>query len=89
MENLMNERQAPPEKELSQAGAVVDKSIEFMMEQKISPLAVASALLGGALGVLSRALPDGVVVQILQNAIDSVENGEMRGAAGKDHAGEA
>jgi DNA recombination-dependent growth factor C len=34
-------------------------------------------------------LPDDVVVQILNNAIESVENGEMRGVAGKDHAGEA
>jgi len=34
-------------------------------------------------------LPDEVVVQILQNAIESIENGEMRHAAGKDHAGEA
>jgi hypothetical protein len=30
-----------------------------------------------------------VVVQILQNAIESVESGEMSGMAGKDHAGEA
>jgi hypothetical protein len=46
-------------------------------------------MLGGALGLLSRTLPDEVVVQILQNAMDSVESGELRGAAGKDHAGEA
>ena len=35
--------------ELSHAGAVVDKAIEYMMGQNISSLAVASALLGGAL----------------------------------------
>jgi hypothetical protein len=29
------------------------------------------------------------VVQILHNAIESVESGEMRSTAGKDHAGEA
>jgi hypothetical protein len=29
------------------------------------------------------------VVTILQNAIDSVESGEMRKTAGKDHVGEA
>jgi hypothetical protein len=85
----MINRQEPPEQELSQAGSIVDKSIEFMMDQKISPLAIASALLGGAMGVLCRTLPDDVVVQILNNAIDSVESGEMRGQAGKDHAGEA
>jgi hypothetical protein len=29
------------------------------------------------------------VVQILNNAIDSIESGEMHVQAGKDHAGEA
>ncbi len=85
----MDERQAPPENDLNHAGSVVDKAIEYMVKQNISALAIASALLGGAMGLLSRTLPDEVVVQILQNAIDSVESGEMRGAAGKDHAGEA
>ncbi len=85
----MQQRQEPPEQDLAQAGSVVDKSIEFMMGQQITPLAIASALLGGAMGVLCRTLPDDVVVQILSNAIDSVESGEMRGKAGRDHAGEA
>ena len=85
----MEQRQEPPERDLAQAGSVVDKSIEFMMGQNITPLAIASALLGGAMGMLCRNLPDDVVVQILSNAIDSVESGEMRGQAGRDHAGEA
>jgi hypothetical protein len=87
--NAMSDRQAPPEKDLNHAGSVVDKSIEFMLDQHISELAIASALLGGAMGLLCRVLPDAVVVQILQNAIESVESGEMRSTAGKDHAGEA
>ncbi|MGO9818542.1 MAG: hypothetical protein ACLPJJ_13415 [Acidocella sp.] len=85
----MSDRQSPPERELSHAGSVVDKAIEFMVGQNLSELAIASALLGGAMGLLTQALPDEVVVQILQNAIESIENGEMRGAAGQDHAGEA
>jgi hypothetical protein len=88
MENLDN-RQSPPERDLNHAGSVVDKAIEYMMSQDISALAIASALLGGAMGVLSRTLPDEVVVQILNNAIESVESGEMKSTAGKDHAGEA
>ena len=36
---------APPD--LSHAGAVVDKAIEYMMGQNISSIAIASALLGG------------------------------------------
>lgn len=82
-------RQTPPERELSHAGSVVDKAIEYMSGQDISDLAIASALLGGALGLLTRTLPDGVVVQILQNAIKSVQNGEMGHASDKDKGGQA
>jgi len=89
MDSEMDERQEAPEKELNHAGSVVDKAIEYMMGQDISALAIASALLGGDMGLLSRTLPDEVVVQILSNAIESVESGEMRSTAGKDHAGEA
>ena len=85
----MAQRQEPPEQDLAQAGSVVDKSIEFMMGQNLTPLAIASALLGGAMGVLCRTLPDDIVVQILNNAIESIESGGMRGQAGRDHAGEA
>lgn len=85
----MSDRQSPPERELSHAGSVVDKAIEYMLGQDLSELAVASALLGGALGLLTRALPDDIVVQILQNAIHSVESGEMSTATTSDRAGNA
>jgi hypothetical protein len=78
-----------PDRDLSFAGSVIDKAIEHMMGKNINSIAIASALLGGAMGMLTRALPDDVVVQILTNAIESVESGEMRSKAGKDHAGEA
>jgi hypothetical protein len=76
-------------RDLSLAGSIIDKAIEHMMGKNINSIAIASALLGGAMGMLTRALPDAVVVQILNNAIESVESGEMRQNAGKDHAGEA
>ena len=38
----------PPQAELSHAGTVIDKAIEYMAGQQISELAMASALLGGA-----------------------------------------
>lgn len=68
--------QAPAD--LSHAGAVVDKAIEFMTGQNISSIAVASALLGGALGMLTRSLDDESIVRILGNAIESVRAGEFR-----------
>ncbi len=67
-----------PPADLSHAGAVVDKAIEYMTGQNIGSLAIASALLGGAMGMLSRAMSDEGVIQVLQNAIASVRAGEMR-----------
>jgi hypothetical protein len=64
--------------DLSHAGSVVDKAIEYMMEQKIGSLSAASALLGGALGLLSRSMSDEAIVQVLNNAIASVKAGELR-----------
>jgi hypothetical protein len=71
---------APPD--LSHAGAVVDKAIEYMTSQKIGALAIASALLGGAMGMLARNLDDAAIIQVLNNAIGSVRAGELRA---RDH----
>jgi hypothetical protein len=68
----------PPPGELSHAGAVVDKAIEYMIGQRIGSLAIASALLGGALALLSRSVADEAIVQVLNNAIASVRAGELR-----------
>ena len=72
----------PPPSELSHAGAVVDKAIEYMTGQNIGSLAIASALLGGSLALLARGLDDEAIVRILQNAIASVRSGELRGHTG-------
>ena len=67
----------PPE--LSLAGSVVDKAIEYMGGQNVPPVAIAAALLGGAMALLSRSVSDEVIVQVLNNAIASVKAGELRG----------
>jgi hypothetical protein len=64
--------------DLSHAGAIVDKAIEYMTQQNIGSLAIASALLGGALGMLARSLGDDAIVKILNNAIGSVRSGDLR-----------
>jgi hypothetical protein len=74
----MAEPEAPPA-ELSHAGAVVDKAIEYMLGQNLPPLAIASALLGGALGMLTRSMDERAIVKVLENAIASVRSGELRG----------
>ncbi len=64
--------------DLSHAGSVVDKAIEYMLEQDLPAIIVASALLGGALGLLQRSLDDRAVAQVLRQALQSVESGEFR-----------
>jgi hypothetical protein len=66
-----------PPADLSHAGAVVDKAIEYMMSQNIDGVSIASALLGGALAMLSRSVADDAIVAILNNAIASVRAGEL------------
>ena len=63
---------------LSHAGAVVDQAIGFMTGQNIDGVSIASALLGGAIGMLTRTLDDESVVNILNSAIASVRAGEFR-----------
>ncbi len=68
--------------DLSHAGAIVDKAIEYMAGQSLSPLSIASALLGGSLGLLARTMSDDAIVQVLQNAMSSVRSGELRAEYG-------
>jgi len=67
-----------PPADLSHAGAVVDKAIEYMRGQKINELSIASALLGGALAMLSHSMADEAIIGILNNAIASVKAGELQ-----------
>ena len=67
-----------PPAELSLAGSVVDKSIEYMVGQNVPTVAIASALLGGSLALLARTLSDEAIVGILNNAISSVRSGELQ-----------
>jgi hypothetical protein len=64
--------------DLSHAGSVVDKAIEYMMEQRIAPISIASAMLGGSLGLLARTMDDRAIAGVLRNALHSVESGELR-----------
>ncbi len=63
--------------ELSQAGAVVAHAIKHMLGKNLSPIAVASALLGGSLGLLSHSMEPEAVLGVLENAMNSVRDGEF------------
>ena len=64
--------------DLSHAGSVTDKAIEYMIEQGIAPISVASALLGGALGLMARTMEDRAIARVLRSALASVESGELQ-----------
>ncbi|MBW4023161.1 MAG: hypothetical protein HIU92_08450 [Proteobacteria bacterium] len=63
--------------DLRHAGAVVDQAIDYMTKQNIDPVAIASALLGGAMGMLTMHLTTDAVLAVLDQARASVESGEM------------
>lgn len=63
---------------LSYCGAVVDKAIEFLVGKEIDAALVASALLGGALGLLIQHMDDEGILRVLENAKSSVLSGELR-----------
>ncbi len=67
-----------PSPDLNHAGAIVDKAIEYMVGQSLDPVAIASALLGGSLGLLARSMQDEAIEQVLRNALESVRSGELR-----------
>jgi hypothetical protein len=68
----------PGPEDLSHAGAVIDKAVEYMVGQNIGSLTIASALLGGAMGMLARSMSDDAILQVLSNAIASVKSGDLR-----------
>jgi hypothetical protein len=78
----MNSRNEAPEidiaPELEQAGVIVDSAIEQMLSRDLPPMAIASALLGGSLCLLSRTMGDEAVLHILQNAAAGIRAGELR-----------
>jgi hypothetical protein len=73
----MSDSSMPPPADLHHAGAVVDKAIEHMAGKNLDPVAIASALLGGALSMLSHSMDDAGVIKVLENAIASVRAGEL------------
>ena len=74
----MSDQDSESPANLSHAGAVVDKAIEYMMSQNLSSLAIASALLGGSMALLARSMSDEAIIGVLNNAINSVRSGELR-----------
>ena len=63
--------------ELSQAGEMVDRLIQHLLEKKLPPLAIASALLGGSMGLVARTMGSGALLNVLDQARESVRSGDF------------
>jgi hypothetical protein len=51
---------------------------DTLMSELNSPVAIASALLGGSLCLMSKTMGDEAVLQLLQNAARGVRAGDLR-----------
>ncbi|NHO32482.1 hypothetical protein [Acetobacter fallax] len=75
--------------ELTKCAMVVEHAIEHLLEENHAPLAVASALLGGSLGLLARTMDRDTILKILDSAVQSVRTGELQQAENDRRAGSA
>ena len=71
-------QQQATEAQILEAGQIIDQLVHHMVETEIPTIAIASALLGGALNLLSASLPDETILRILDNAMESVRSGALR-----------
>jgi hypothetical protein len=65
-------------KELERAGAAVENAIEAARKEGLGPMPIASALLGGALGLLAQVMDDNAILNVLHSAATGVSSGELR-----------
>ena len=70
-------------RELAQAGEMVERLIGHLAEKQLPPLAIASALLGGSIGLMARTLGREAVVEVLGRALQSVRSGELDEVSGR------
>jgi hypothetical protein len=64
--------------ELTQAGHAIEQAVEALRQQGLGPMAIASAMLGGALGLLAQVMDDGAILNVLHSAATGVSTGELR-----------
>lgn len=63
--------------DLARCAMVVEHAIEHLHNEKFPDLAIASALLGGSLGVLARSMDPQTILRILDSAANSVRMGDV------------
>jgi hypothetical protein len=72
---------------LTAAGGAIEHTIEELRQKGIGPMPIASAMLGGALGLLAQVMDDGAILNVLHSAAQGVSSGELRRSlAEHDHS---
>lgn len=64
--------------DLAEAGRVIEAAVERLRQAGLGPMPIASAMLGGALGLLAQVMDDGAILNVLHSAATGVSTGELR-----------
>jgi hypothetical protein len=64
--------------DLTAAGGAIEHTIETLRKQGLGPMPIASAMLGGALGLLAQVMEDNAILNVLHSAAQGVASGELR-----------
>jgi len=64
--------------DLTAAGAAIEEVVEALQQKQMPAMAIASALLGGALGLLAHVMDDNAILNVLHSAATGVASGELR-----------
>ena len=75
--NLMNQEDKLAA-DLAAAGAGIDKAVEELRDRGLGHMPIASAMLGGALGLLAQVMDDNAILNVLHSAATGVSSGELR-----------
>ncbi len=68
----------PIANDLARAGAAIETAVEALRQQGLGPMPIASAMLGGALGLLAQVMDDNAILNVLHSAATGVASGELR-----------
>ena len=64
--------------DLAAAGAAIEAAVESLRQQGLGPMPIASAMLGGALGLLAQVMDDNAILNVLHSAATGVASGDLR-----------
>jgi hypothetical protein len=64
--------------DLTAAGSAIEAAVEALRHDGIGPMPIASAMLGGALGLLAQVMDDNAILNVLHSAATGVASGELR-----------